>query len=199
MFNVKIASPSGVERHASINIEIDDKAPIIHFDEKIPSATREKILSIKGKVEDAERFNLNKSPVLLQDSQFSTTIDLKPGANRLSFVAGDLVGNVARIEKEVLFDPDPPRLLKYEISLGKGEDKNQANVMVKAQDSTGLIKTAPFTVQIGKQSHTGHMILSGSKGRYIGSFSIPEGGGHIIKFKSVTLSDYLGNSKEYGF
>ncbi|MBW2607495.1 MAG: FecR domain-containing protein [Deltaproteobacteria bacterium] len=199
MFNVKIASPSGVERHASINIEIDDKAPIIHFDEKIPSATRDKRLSIKGKVEDAERFNLNKSPVSLQDGQFSMTIDLKPGANRLSFVAGDLVGNVARIEKEVLFDPDPPRLLKYEISLGKGEDKNRASVIVKAKDSTGLIKTALFTVQIGKQSHTGHMILSGSKGRYIGSFSIPEGGGHIIKFKSVTLSDYLGNIKEYRF
>ena len=199
MFNVKIASPSGVERHASIKIEIDDKAPIIHFDEKIPSATREKRLSIKGKVEDAVRFNLNKSPVSLQDGQFSTTINLKPGANRLSFVAGDLVGNVARIEKEVLFDPDPPRLLKYKISLGKGEDKNRASIIVKAQDLTGLIKTAPFTVQIGKQNHTGHMILSGSKGRYIGSFSIPEGGGHIIKFKSVTLSDYLGNSKEYRF
>jgi len=199
MFNVKIASPSGVERHASINIEIDDKAPIIHFDEKIPSTTREKRLSIKGKVEDAERFNLNKSPVSLQDGQFSITIDLKPGANRLSFVAGDLVGNVARIEKEVLFDPDPPGLLKYEISLGKGEDKNQASVIVKAQDSTGLIKTAPFIVRIGKQSHTGHMILSGSKGIYIGSFTIPEGGRHIIKLKSVTLSDYLGNSKEYRF
>ncbi len=199
VFNVKIASPSGVERHASISIEIDDKAPIIHFDEKIPSATREKRLSIKGKVGDAVRFNLNKSPVSLQDGQFNTTIDLKPGANRLSFVAGDLVGNVARIEKEVLFDPDPPRLLKHEISLGKGEDKNRVSVIVKAKDSTGLIKTALFTVQIGKQSHTGHMILSGSKGRYIGSFSIPEGGGHIIKFKSVTLSDYLGNSKEYRF
>jgi len=198
-FNVKIASPSGVERHVSINIEIDDKAPIIHFDKKIPSTTREKRLSIKGNIEDAEKFNLNKSSVSLQDGQFSMTIDLKPGANRLSFVAGDLVGNVVRIEKEVLFDPDPPRLLKHEIFLGKGEDKNQASVMVKAKDSTGLIKTAPFTVQIGKQIIIGHMILSGSKGRYIGSFSIPEGGGQIIKFKSVTLSDYLGNSKEYRF
>ena len=199
MFNVKIASPSGVERHASINIEIDDKAPVIHFDEKISSTSREKRLTIKGKVDDAQRFNLNKSPVSLQDGQFSMTIDLKHGANRLSFVAGDLVGNVVRIEKEVLFDPDPPRLLKYDISLGKGEDKNQASVIVKAQDSTGLIKTAPFIVQIGKQSHTGHMILSGSKGIYIGSFTIPEGGRHIIKLKSVTLSDYLGNSKEYRF
>ena len=199
MFTVKIASPSGVERHASLNIEIDDKAPTIKIDEKIPSATRQKRLSIKGRVEDAERFDLNKNQISLQNGQFSTEIDLKPGLNRLSFSASDIVGNVARIEKEVLFDPDPPRLLKYEIFLGKGEDKNQASVIVKAQDSTGLIKTAPFTVQVGKQSHTGHMILSGSKGRYIGSFSIPEGGGHIIKFKSVTLSDYLGNSKEYRF
>jgi len=198
MFNVKIVSPSGVERHESINIEIDDKAPIIHFDKKIPSATREKRLSLKGKVEDAQRFNLNKNSISLQDGQFSMAIDLKPGINRLSFEAGDLVGNTVRIEKEVLFDPVPPRLLNYKIVLGKGEDKNQASVIVKAKDSTGLIKTAPFTVQIGKQSHTGHMILSGS-GRYVGSFSISEGGGHIIKFKSVTLSDYLGNSKEYRF
>ena len=198
MFNVKIASPSGVERHANIIIEIDDEAPIIHFDEKIPSATREKRLSLKGKVEDAQRFNLNKKPVSLKDDQFFTVVDLKPGANRLSFAAGDLAGNVVRIEKEVLFDPDPPGLLNFKIVLGKGEDKNQASIIVKANDSTGLIKTAPFIVQIGKKSHTGHMILSDS-GRYIGSFSIPEGGGHIIKFKSVTLSDYLGNSKEYRF
>jgi hypothetical protein len=198
-FNVKIASPFGVERHANINIEIDDKPPIIHFDEKIPSTTREKRLSINGKVEDAERFSLNKSVVSLQDGRFSVTIDLKPGGNRLNFAAGDSVGNVARIEKEVLYDPDPPRLLKYEIILGKGEDKNQASVSIKAQDSSGLIKTAPFTVQIGNQSLTGHMILSGSKGRYLGTFSIPKGGGDIIKFKSVTLSDYLGNSKEYRF
>ena len=198
MFNVKIVSPSGVERHASINIEIDDKAPIIHFDEKIPSATREKRLSLKGKVEDAQRFNLNKNSISLQDGQFSMAIDLKPGINRLSFEAGDLVGNTVRIEKEVLFDPVPPRLLNYKIVLGKGEDKNQASVIVKAKDSTGLIKTAPFTVQIGKQSHTGHLILSGS-GKYVGSFSIPEGGGHILKFKSVTLAVYLGNSNEYRF
>ena len=198
MFNVKIVAPSGVERHASIHIEIDDKAPIVHFDEKIPSATREKRLSMKGKVEDAQKFNLNKSSVSLQDGQFSTTIDLKPGINRLSFEAGDLVGNIVRIEKEILFDPVPPRLLNYKIVLGKGEDKNRASVTVKAKDSTGLIKTAPFTVQIGKQSHSGHLILSGS-GKYIGSFSIPEGGGHIIKFKSVTLSDYLGNSNVYRF
>ena len=89
-------------------------------------------------------------------------------------------------------------MLNFKIVLGKGEEKNQASIIVKANDSTGLIKTAPFIVQIGKKSHTGHMILSDS-GRYIGSFSIPEGGGHIIKFKSVTLSDYLGNSKEYRF
>ncbi|MBT8359020.1 MAG: LysM peptidoglycan-binding domain-containing protein [Desulfobacterales bacterium] len=198
MFNVKIVSPSGVERHASINIEIDDKAPVIHFDEKIPSAIRKKSLSMKGKVEDAQRFYLNKSPVSLQDGQFSTTIELKPGLNRLSFAASDWVGNLVRIEKEVVFDPAPPKLLKYKIVLGKGEDETQASVIVKAKDSTGLIKTAPFMVQIGKQSHTGHMILSGS-GNYMGHFSIPEGGGHIVKFKSVTLSDYLGNSKEYRF
>ncbi len=109
-----------------------------------------------------------------------------------------MVGNLEKKKKEVLFDPAPPNLLKYKIVIGKGEDKTQASVIVKAKDSAGLIKTAPFTVQIGKQSHTGHMILSDS-GRYLGSFSIPEGGGHIIKFKSVTLSDYLGNSKVYRF
>ncbi|MDY6792883.1 MAG: FecR domain-containing protein [Thermodesulfobacteriota bacterium] len=199
MFNVKIVSPSGVERHAGIHIEIDDKAPIIHFAEKIPSATREKRLLVKGKAGDAQRFNLNKRPVPMEDGQFNMTIELEPGTNRFSFTAVDLVGNLSRIEKDVLFDPDPPRLLNYKISLGKGEDKNQASVMVNAQDSTGFKKTAPFVVQIGKQSYTGHMILSDSTGRYIGSFVIPGSGGHVIKFKSVTLSDYLGNSREYRF
>jgi len=198
-FIIEIASPSGIVKRDHFTVEIDDKPPIIHLYGEIPSGTTQNKVSVAGIVEDAEKLDLNGKTVSLDDGRFSEEIQLKPGTNSLCVLAADSVGNVARIEKEVLFDPDPPKLLKYEISFHDTEGKNQAKVLVWVEDQSGLVKTAPFTVQIGNSYHTGLMILTGSKGRYVGLFRIPEGAGRPVKLKSVTLSDYLGNSKEYRF
>ena len=72
-------------------------------------------------------------------------------------------------------------------------------MQVWAKDATGFVKIAPFSVQIGKYSHTGHMILEGPKGSYVGIFPVPGGVKGMKKLNNVTLSDYLGNSKEYNF
>jgi hypothetical protein len=178
---------------------MDDKPPIIHFDEEIPSATRQKRIPVAGKVEGAISLALNERTVHIKDGQFSEEIELRPGANSLQFVARDPAGNVSKIEKEVLFDPDAPEFIKYELSLLKEKGKRQARLQVWAKDSTGFVKIAPFAVQIGKYSHTGHMILSDPKGSYVGIFPIPEGVEGRKKLKNITLSDYLGNSKEYNF
>jgi len=198
-FSIKVASRSGKVRQEQFTVEIDDKPPIIHFDEEIPAATRQKRIPVAGKVEGAISLALNERTVPIQEGQFSEEIELRPGANSLQFVARDPAGNVSKIEKEVLFDPDAPEFIKYELSLLKEKGKRQARLQVWAKDSTGFVKIAPFAVQIGKYSHTGHMILSDPKGSYVGIFPIPEGVEGRKKLKNVTLSDYLGNSKEYNF
>jgi hypothetical protein len=43
------------------------------------------------------------------------------------------------------------------------------------------------------------MILAGPKGSYVGIFPVPGGVKGMKKLNNVTLSDYLGNSKEYNF
>jgi hypothetical protein len=178
---------------------MDDKPPIIHFDEAIPSATRQKRIPVAGKVEGAISLTLNERTVHIKDDQFSEEMELRPGANSLQFVAQDPAGNVTKIEKEVMFDSDAPEFIKYELSLLKEKGERQARLQVWAKDATGLVKIAPFSVQIGKYSHTGHMILADTKGSYVGIFPIPRDVKGLKKLNNITLSDYLGNTKEYNF
>ena len=198
-FSIKVVSRSGKVRQERFTVEMDDKPPIIHFDEEIPSATRQKRIPVAGKVEGAISLALNERTVHIKDGQFREEIELRPGANSLQFVAQDPAGNVSKIEKEVLYDSDAPEFIKYELSLLKEKGERQARLQVWAKDATGFVKIAPFAVQIGKYSHTGHMILAGPKGSYVGIFPIPGGVKGMKYLKNVTLSDYLGNSKEYNF
>lgn len=198
-FSIKVVSRSGKVRQEHFTVEIDDKPPVIHFDEEIPSATRQMKITVAGRVEGAASLVLNERNVLIKDGQFSEEIDLRPGSNSLQFVAQDPVGNVSKIEKEILFDSDAPEFIKYELSLLKEKGNRQARLQVWAKDETGFVKTAPFSVQIGKYSHNGYMILEGPEGSYVGIFPVPVGVQGKKKLKNVILSDYLGNSKEYNF
>jgi hypothetical protein len=198
-FSIKVVSRSGKLRQERFTVEIDDKPPLIHFDEEIPSATGQRRIPVVGKVEGAISLVLNERNFNIKDGQFSEEIELKPGSNSLRFVAQDPAGNVSKIEKEVVFDSDAPEFIKYELSLLKEKGERQARLQVWAKDATGFVKTAPFSVQIGQYNHNGHMILEGPQGSYVGIFPVPSDVKGKKKLNNLTLSDYLGNSKEYNF
>ncbi len=122
---------------------------------------------------------------------------MNPGINPLRFTARDLVGNIAVIEKQVFFDPDAPRLVKYQFSPKRTKGAEQATLSVRATDATMLRKTAHFIAQIGEFRYAGYMTRSDAKGEYIGLFYIPQNVKGAIKLKDVTLSDYLGNTKTF--
>ncbi len=197
--SIEVVSPIGKVRQDRFTVEIDNEPPIISFTGQIPSVTGQGTISVTGVVEKGIDLYLNEQSIPLYDGNFNKEIELNPGMNRLSFKARDEAGNVTPVEKEVFFDPDAPVFVEYELSLQEAQGGEEASVTVQANDATGLVKAAPFTIQIGEYTHTGYMIFSREKERYIGSFRVPDGVKGKINLRNVTLSDYLGNSKKYSF
>ncbi len=202
-FIIEVITRAGEVRKSHFTIELDNQPPVIRFDKDIPSAITEKRLTIEGRLEGGVRLNLNGEDIPLKKTEhpkisrfkFQTT-NFKPQVSSpLRFTAYDQAGNVTWLEKEVLFDPDPPQFVRYDISPRKAKGGEKTKVTVQAKDVAGLAKIAPFTAQVGEYVHKGMMTRSG-QGAYIGLFQVPK---HIrgrVRLKQVTLSDYLGNKRE---
>jgi len=201
-FIIEIISRSGKIIKEEITVEIDDTPPVISFSYEIPSATAQKKTEFSGTVQDGNYLELNGEAVPIQDKEglknyFMYPAELNPGVNHLNFLARDQVGNIATVVKEIFLDLEPPEITDYSFSPHKAEGGESVTLMLKAKDATGLVKAAPFSVMIGKYGYTGHILRTGSDGNYSGSFIVPRNVKGEVKLKSVKLSDYLGNSKEY--
>ncbi len=201
-FIIEIISRSGKIIKEEITVEIDDTPPVISFSHEIPSATAQKKTEISGTVQDGNYLELNGEAVPIQDKEylknyFLHPAELNPGVNHLNFLARDQVGNIAKIVKEIFLDLEPPEIKDYSFSIDKVKGGESVNLILQAKDATGLVKAAPFSAEIGKYIYTGHILRTGSDGNYSGSFIVPRNVKGEIKLKSVKLSDYLGNSKEY--
>lgn len=195
----QVVSRAGNSIEKRFRVEVDDKAPEISFSGEIPSVYGKKFLRVNGNVEDGDVLEINGRGIALEDGGFADTIDLKPGPNILRIVSLDRVGNEAVVEKQIFLDQEAPQPVSHEISPRMTKGKQQARVVLKARDATGFVKAVPYTVEIGKFRQSGLLILSGADGRYTGSFQIPGGVRGRLKLSSVTLSDYVGNSKEYRY
>ncbi|OQY53915.1 MAG: hypothetical protein B6245_22155 [Desulfobacteraceae bacterium 4572_88] len=211
-FAIEITSPAGMVRKDRFRVEVDTDPPLIRFDKDIPPATAQKELMLAGETEGAVSLRLNGQDVKLERqeadmvSSFEFPLRLNPGENQLQFSAHDQVGNATVIEKTLLSDSEAPRLIDYKLSSQSAKGGERIIVEVQAQDATKLVKTAPFTLQIGDRIHTGYMILRGghspSEGKnmtwkYTGVFNVPKNVSGKVWLKTVKLSDYLGNVSEY--
>jgi len=206
-FRIDVVSRTGASRQSDFIVELDSEPPIINFTGEVPSSTANETLSLAGMIDGGVRLELNGQSVALRDVEasalkaFQVPVELVPGKNRLHFEASDHVGNIAVLEKEITRDSDAPEFVNHELSLEKAHGGEEVRVVVRAKDMTGLVKAAPFMVDIGG-SHVinGHMLLSESEeGIYSSFFHVPKNIDGVIMLKSVTLSDYLGNSKTYEF
>jgi hypothetical protein len=198
-FDITVRSLGGGVLRQSFTVETDHTPPVIRFLSEIPTHTAKPLLTVSGAAENAVKLYLNGDNIPLKDSQFSTEILLTPGENQIRFEAYDLVGNLALIEKKVIFDGDPPTFVSGNISPARFRGGETASVSVIAEDAGSLAKTAPYSVRIGSYRHSGILVLSGQKNLYTGSFRVPDPVKGKALLTSVTLSDHLGNRKTYSF
>ncbi len=198
-FGIEVSTLTGLMKQDHFVVEVDDIPPEISFAKEIPVATNDMSLPVSGIVNGAKNLKLNSESVALTDGKFNFQIKLQPGANTIRLTATDPVGNSTTAEKKIFLDLTAPSFLNSKLLMQKDGNKNTVKVHVWAKDSTGLVKTAAYTVQIGSFTHDGIMILSERGDRYTDIFSIPRSLKGIRKLKRVVLSDYLGNVREYVF
>jgi len=198
-FGIEVYTLTGLIKQDHFVVEVDDIPPEIIFEKEIPAATKDKNLPVSGIVKGAKNLKLNGEPVSLADNSFNFQIKLHSGVNTIHLAAMDPVGNITTTEIKIFLDLKAPSFLNSKLFTQKDGNLTTVNVHVWAKDSTGLVKTAPYTVQFGSFSHDGIMILSERGDRYTGTFSIPSTLKGIKKLKRVVLSDYLGNIREYVF
>jgi len=210
-FSMEVVSQTGEVEEERFVAETYDKSPIIRFSAEIPALTNQTELLLTGEAEGEINLTLNGQEVKgtfetgetetgrqFPLSLFRFPISFDSGRNRLCVTATDPLGNVSAIEKEILSDAYPPLLINYSLSHKRVSGGEDAKITLKVQDATAIAKTAPFRVRIGEYIHAGYLTRSGA-GKYTGSFRVPNNVSGKLKLRQITLSDYLGNKKEYGF
>jgi hypothetical protein len=198
-YTLSVVSPTGAKKIETLHIEVDEEPPVVRFNQEIPVATGHRLLILSGSVEGASYLEINGEPLPLPEGRFRQELDLQKGANRLRVVARDQVGNVAIVEKEIYLDIQPPVPVRHTFEITDENRVQKATLVVWAQDTTNLKKTAPFVAQIGDFRFTGHLIRNASTEPYRGSFVLPTGTKGGVQKLQVTLADYFGNRRTYSF
>lgn len=198
-FLIKEESPLGETLTDSFTVEIDDDRPQIVFDTELPYSISDKKLKLSGDLKEGKYLTINGEETELSAGRFEKTVDLKPGSNKFKFSCRDEVGNMTLLEKEVFFDNQAPVIINYNLSAVNVSGGETINLTVKVKDDSEIKKAAPYNVKIGNFSYDGILKLDRQNSVYSGQFHVPENLKGKVKLNSVTLEDYIGNSKEYKF
>lgn len=195
-FVLSITTKAGETRKEGFSVVLDTTPPKIMLDKDIPSAVSAPELTISGTSEDAVRFLLNGEEIALENGRFSKTLHLKNAKNQIRMESLDKAGNIGMYKKEVILDTLPPEPVSWKLAPKVVKGNAKILIQVRAKDMTGLKKIAPFTVHVGEKPVSGHLIRKDND-TYEGSLLVEEKTNAKVKFSSITLSDYLGNEKEY--
>ena len=187
----KIISPAGFEKIDTISIVVDKIAPTINLTSKIPKFTSDPNLEIIGTTSEESEVTINNK---LFTAKFEQKINLSEGNNDIIFRAIDKAGNISTLEHSVILDVTPPELIKHSIKKVSGK-QSLYRVSISAKDKSGIKKA--IKVEVGNDFMTTKEILklNDTTGNYEGDVLFRVNGSP--KIKSVTLEDYLNNSKTY--
>jgi hypothetical protein len=192
-----VSTTGGTEKETPVTVEFDDKPPVIKLDDKVPNATAESSVKLDGLVEKGTSLSINGKAVQLEGISFSADFPLKDGANHFRLEARDFAGNLSVLEHQVLYDHEPPKLIGRSVKPENVKGGEDFTITISASDESGLVKTAQVEFQVGDETRKETLVLAGNGKDYSSKFGAPANGGGKITLKKVTLSDYLGNKKEY--
>ena len=198
-FNLSVTTRAGYVAEDQFSVKLDLTPPGIRLDQKPPRVSKVKTLNLKGNVIDGKGLKINKNDVELSDGRFDETIELRPGKNIIQLIATDSAGNATSLVKEITFDQEAPKFLKYELSHKVASGGENVSINVFAEDVSGMKRAAKFTLQVGQWTYTDYLRLSRAMNYYQHTISLPKQAKGKIKLKSVELEDYYGNKKQYEF
>jgi hypothetical protein len=197
--DLQVVATSGFATEDRFTVSIDQEGPQIELDEPPPSVTAIEWLPLRGFARGAVEVLLNGRPIGIRDDSFDEAVTLVAGANAIEMVATDLVGNV-RVERwDVSLDQEPPTLLGHRLSSDQAAPGQPFVIEVEASDASGLKQAAPFTVQIGRASHSDFLRLNPATGSYRATVVPPQGASGRLALIDLELEDYAGNRQRYTF
>jgi LysM repeat protein len=191
--------PSGQITEERLVVEIRARQPVIELTTPLPKVTTKKKFTLSGRVRYGTALRINGREVLLIKGAFKKTVELKPGSNYIRLEARDAVKNVTIVEKELVLDQQAPSLQRVELSKKKVKGGELLRIEVYAKDSSRMKRAAPYTVEVSSFVYDGFLILSRSKGVFVGNVRLPKNVSGTVKVTKVLLEDYYGNRKEYVF
>ncbi len=198
-FALQIIAPSGLTSEQALSATIDKTPPNVGLSAPVPRVVAEGLLVLEGSLEDGATLTLNGNAVTVNEGAYAVEVELRPGANLLEFVATDAVGNV-KIEKWVSrVDNAPPELVRHVITPNERGDNTMLTVQVFAEDDSGLVKVAPFSIVAGGQTYTGYMRYNRAMRGYQGSVEVPAVSAGDAALARVELQDHAGNSQVFEF
>jgi len=180
----------------SIEIIKDQIPPKAEFLDIIPDRTSNSSILLRMMTSEVCRIRINGREVESAASELSHKYDLQSGSNRLVFEITDIADNLAKYEFDIYRDDLPPGLVKYEINPVKSDLESYV-VQIYAEDESGLQKKAEVKVSYGNRQGTEFLIYNDILKRYEGTIKLPYGAQSPLRIGSVTLTDYLGNSRDY--
>jgi len=196
---LQVVATSGFATEDRFTVSIDQEGPQIDLETPPPSVTAIDWLPLRGFARGAIEVRLNGRPIRILDDSFDETVTLAAGANEIEMVAIDLVGNV-RVERwDVALDQEPPVLLGHRLSSTQASPGQPFVIEVEASDASGLKQAAPFTVQIGRASHSDFLRLNPTTGSYRATVVPPQGASGRLALTDLELEDYAGNTQRYTF
>jgi hypothetical protein len=194
-FRLQVTSPSGYVTKDRFLVSRDTAPPALRVTKDLPPVTRQAHWQLNGQIAGATRLTFNGNPVVFKEQNFALSWDLQPGVNTLELIAEDPVGNTSRWQRTMVLDRDPPKLLDHAVSISPAGQS--VEVLARAEDVSGIKRTARFSLVAGRWAHTGDLVLESTSGVYRGVVTLPRKAGRKVTLQSVTLEDYLGNRRTY--
>ncbi|MCW5212412.1 FecR domain-containing protein [Desulfobulbus sp. TB] len=181
-----------------IEVVIDLHPPKIQVND-IQQVTAQNKIMVKGTVSEQGTVRLNDRPVSLSDKSFEETVSLSEGNNRLVLVAKDLAGNRSSWNKTVLFDTQPPKILKKKLSIPTTKGGEVVRLTVWARDDgVGTARSGSFILEVNKTLFRGTLKKTGKDATvFAGNVFILPGVAGAVKVRKMRIEDMLGNAVEY--
>ena len=189
--------PDGRQRRETVELVLDQTPPVIHLDPEPPQRSAQPTLSLQGRLEGGDALYLDDQEAPLDaKGHFRLEARLRPGLNRLTLVARDRAGNLARWQRGILLDQQPPKLEDYRLISAEQAGQPVLVVEIQAEDESGLVASVPYRVRSGDWVRQGLAQRCANRRCYRDRFLLPPGADPGVRLSAVTLEDYLGNRRE---
>ncbi len=192
-FLLTVNTPAGYNKKITFDInKMNDQLEII-LDSSLSSFTSHREITIRGKALGAKELFINGIKIPLdRNNDFSSLQNLNSLKNIFTIKAVDYNGNTRLMEKKIICNDNPPKLISSEI---RKIGDNLFELIVKAEDETDLKKSALAEINFTGGSTTVILTYNSISGFYELTFISKD----KVKpqVKSVTLEDELNNKKTY--